>query len=86
MKTLLIFVLRLYKRLISPLLLPSCRYVPSCSEYAVEAIERHGAVRGTAMAGWRVCRCHPFAKGGFDPVPVTDSSPLQRALESSPPR
>jgi uncharacterized protein len=47
---------------------PACRYVPSCSEYAMEAIDRYGVVRGSLMAIWRVMRCHPFAKGGLDPV------------------
>jgi putative membrane protein insertion efficiency factor len=63
-------MLRAYKWLVSPLLPPSCRYVPSCSEYAMEAVERHGAVRGGLMAICRVLRCHPFVKGGFDPVPL----------------
>jgi len=65
---LLLQMLRGYKWLISPLLPPSCRYVPTCSEYAMEAVERYGAIRGMAMAGWRVLRCHPLAKGGYDPV------------------
>lgn len=65
----LLATLRLYKNLLSPLFLPACRYVPTCSEYAAEAIEKHGALRGTLMAGWRLLRCHPFVKGGFDPVP-----------------
>jgi len=61
-------ILRLYKRWISPSLLPSCRYVPTCSEYAIEAIDRYGVLRGGAMAAWRLLRCHPFVKGGYDPV------------------
>lgn len=68
-KNLLLFLLRGYKRALSPMFLPSCRYVPSCSDYAAEAIESHGAVRGSALALWRVLRCHPFVRGGFDPVP-----------------
>jgi putative membrane protein insertion efficiency factor len=60
--------LQLYKRWISPALPPSCRYVPTCSEYAMEAIERYGALRGGLLAAWRLLRCHPFAKGGLDPV------------------
>jgi uncharacterized protein len=62
------FVLRAYQRLISPLLPPACRYVPTCSEYAIEAIERHGAVRGSLKAAWRLLRCNPFAGSGYDPV------------------
>src|SRR5271166_5273882 len=61
-------VLRGYKWAISPLFLPSCRYVPTCSEYAMEAVERYGVLRGVLMASWRVLRCHPFARGGYDPV------------------
>jgi putative membrane protein insertion efficiency factor len=61
-------LLRGYKRLVSPWLPPSCRYVPTCSEYAMEAVERYGAVRGSWMAMTRLLRCHPFAKGGYDPV------------------
>ncbi len=72
MKTVLQSVLRLYKRWISPALPAACRYVPSCSEYAGDAIEHHGIIRGCALAVWRLLRCHPFAKGGYDPVPSTE--------------
>src|SRR5579864_3634754 len=61
-------LLRGYKWAISPMFAPACRYVPSCSEYATEAVERYGAVRGGMMALWRLLRCHPFAHGGYDPV------------------
>jgi len=66
---LLLWLLHGYRRILSPWFLPSCRYVPTCSEYAIEAIERFGAVRGAVMAMWRLLRCHPFVRGGFDPVP-----------------
>lgn len=62
-------LVRLYQILISPLLGPSCRYTPTCSNYMIDAIERHGAFKGFMMGIARVLRCHPFAKGGFDPVP-----------------
>jgi hypothetical protein len=58
-----------YQLIISPLLPPSCRFMPSCSQYAREAIMRHGAVKGTWLAVRRLARCHPFNPGGFDPVP-----------------
>jgi uncharacterized protein len=61
-------LLRGYKAVVSPLLPPSCRYVPTCSEYAMEAVERYGALRGSWMAVARLLRCHPFSKGGYDPV------------------
>jgi len=67
-KTVALFLLRGYKWAISPMFLPACRYVPSCSEYAMEAVDRYGVARGGLMAIWRVLRCHPFAKGGLDPV------------------
>jgi len=69
-KTLLLTLLRGYKWALSPFLPPACRYVPTCSDYATEAIERHGAFRGSALAIWRVLRCHPFVRGGYDPVPM----------------
>ena len=68
MRTLVIYALRGYKWLLSPLLPPVCRYVPTCSEYAMEAVDRYGVLRGGAMSLWRVMRCHPFVRGGYDPV------------------
>jgi putative membrane protein insertion efficiency factor len=67
-KSLVLGLLRTYKWALSPMFPPSCRYVPSCSEYAMEAVERHGGVRGSWMALRRILRCHPFVKGGYDPV------------------
>ncbi|HWZ61349.1 MAG TPA: membrane protein insertion efficiency factor YidD [Gemmatimonadaceae bacterium] len=69
MRTVLIALVRLYQVGISPHLPPSCRYYPSCSAYAVTALERHGAMRGTWLAVRRILRCHPFHPGGYDPVP-----------------
>lgn len=58
-----------YKRCLSPLFPPRCRFYPTCSDYCREAVERHGALRGAWLGLGRLCRCHPFAKGGVDPVP-----------------
>jgi uncharacterized protein len=63
-----LLLLRAYKWAISPALPPACRYVPTCSEYAIEAVERHGALRGGWKGLVRLLRCHPLAKGGYDPV------------------
>ena len=68
MKLVFIALLRFYKAGVSPLLPPSCRFVPTCSEYAMEAIERYGALKGSWMGLRRLLRCHPFHPGGFDPV------------------
>ena len=68
MKNLAIWLLRVYKWALSALLLPACRYVPTCSDYAEEAIERFGVLRGLWRAALRLLRCHPLAKGGYDPV------------------
>jgi uncharacterized protein len=68
-KPVLLASLRVYRYAISPMLGRNCRFVPSCSEYAMEAVERHGALRGAWLAMRRVGRCHPFSAGGYDPVP-----------------
>ena len=75
MKFAALALLRLYQRLISPLLPPACRYVPSCSHYAADAIEFHGPWRGALLAAWRLLRCHPLARGGYDPVPPLHAAP-----------
>jgi uncharacterized protein len=67
-KSAVLYLLRGYKQIISPWLGPACRYVPTCSEYAMEAVEIHGVFRGSLMAVWRILRCHPLVKGGYDPV------------------
>ncbi len=67
-KMIALHLLRGYKWMLSPFLPPACRYVPTCSEYAMEAIERYGVLRGGYMAAGRLLRCHPFVRGGFDPV------------------
>ena len=69
MKRLLVALLRTYQYAISPFLGRRCRYYPSCSEYAVEAVEKHGALKGGWLGVKRVCRCHPWHPGGYDPVP-----------------
>ena len=69
MRWVLIFLVRGYQVALSPLLPSACRFMPSCSAYAVEALERHGALHGSWLTIRRVARCHPFCVGGYDPVP-----------------
>ncbi len=68
MKKLFLYLLRAYQLFVSPLLPPSCRFTPSCSQYALDAISRHGVVRGGYLSCRRLLRCHPFHHGGYDPV------------------
>jgi uncharacterized protein len=74
-KRLFIAVLAAYKRWLSPMLGPACKYQPTCSEYAMLAIDRWGVVAGTALAAWRVLRCNPFSRGGLDQVPERHAHP-----------
>ncbi|HEY3944724.1 MAG TPA: membrane protein insertion efficiency factor YidD [Solirubrobacteraceae bacterium] len=67
-RALLVLPIRVYQRLVSPAIGPHCRYYPSCSEYAAQAVQRYGILRGLVLAGWRLLRCNPWSHGGFDPV------------------
>lgn len=69
MKKLFLFIIKFYRKYISPMKSTKCPYIPSCSEYGMEAIEKYGALKGGALALWRIIRCNPFSKGGYDPVP-----------------
>jgi hypothetical protein len=69
MKPIVLGLIRFYKRFISPALPPACIYTPTCSQYAYEAIEKYGVLRGSLMGAWRILRCNPLARGGYDPVP-----------------
>lgn len=69
LKGMLIIPIKFYKKFISANLPPRCRYYPSCSTYAIEAIKKHGAVKGAILAAWRILRCNPFSRGGVDKVP-----------------
>ena len=80
MKKILMKGVKGYQKVISPLFPPSCRYYPTCSHYMMDALEQHGAVKGTLMGTARILRCQPFLKGGFDPVPKKFT--LRRNLES----
>jgi putative membrane protein insertion efficiency factor len=68
MKKVLILLIRFYQKAISPMFPPCCKYIPTCSEYAVEALKKYGIIKGGGMAIWRILRCNPFSKGGYDPV------------------
>lgn len=68
MKKVLIYTINLYRKYISPLRPPSCRFIPTCSQYAIDAITKYGALKGSLLAFKRVLRCNPFNKGGYDPV------------------
>lgn len=84
----LLAVLAFYRRWLSPALHAlnpgGCKYVPTCSEYAQIAIATHGPLRGSALAAWRLLRCHPFARGGLDPVPTISGKPVPEASGGTP--
>lgn len=69
MKRILLFLIKLYRKYISPMKSTKCPYYPTCSQYGMEAIEKYGAIKGGALAAWRILRCNPLSKGGYDPVP-----------------
>lgn len=69
LRNLAVLPIRLYQRFLSPLKPPTCRFHPTCSSYAIEAVQLHGILRGGWLAAWRVLRCQPFSRGGHDPVP-----------------
>ena len=79
-RTLLVGLVRMYRLLLSPWVGQSCRFAPTCSVYAIQALERHGAVVGAGLAGWRILRCNPWCHGGCDEVP--DNMPWERAKAS----
>lgn len=69
LKKLFIFLIKFYRKYLSPLKRTKCPYCPTCSTYGLEAVEKYGAIKGGALATWRIIRCNPFSRGGFDPVP-----------------
>lgn len=69
MKRILIKMIQIYQKYISPFKKTKCPYYPSCSAYGLEAVQKHGAIKGSILAGWRILRCNPLSKGGYDPVP-----------------
>jgi len=68
MRRIITVPIRLYQKLISPLFPPSCRFTPTCSEYAIQAVNKYGIFKGTVKAAYRILRCNPFNKGGYDPI------------------
>jgi len=73
MKIILMGIIKIYQKVISPLTPPSCRFYPTCSHYGIEAIDKHGALKGSWLAVRRISKCHPFHEGGFDPVPEKET-------------
>ena len=88
MKYLMIWLIRLYRKIISPLKPPCCRFTPSCSAYAIEAFQKRGFFIGLILTVWRILRCNPFSKGGYDPVPekgLKNRGERKNTEESEPP-
>ena len=69
LKSILIFLIKFYRKYISPMKSTKCPYCPTCSEYGLQAVQKYGAIKGGLLAAWRILRCNPFSKGGYDPVP-----------------
>ena len=76
----LVLLMRIYQAAISPFLPPSCRFEPTCSQYMIEALRKRGVIVGLALGIWRVLRCNPFCRGGYDPVPPPSPSPRSKPL------
>ena len=85
MTKLLILPIRAYQYLISPLLPPSCRFYPTCSRYAVQALQEHGPLKGLLLGSWRIMKCHPFHPGGYDPVPPRKAAHAPGVPPKAPP-
>lgn len=78
MKYIFIALIKFYRRFISPLKTPCCRFTPTCSQYALEAFRERGAIVGLGLTVWRICRCNPACKGGYDPVPLKKNKKKKR--------
>lgn len=74
MKRIVIWIIVFYQKYLSPLKSTKCPYFPSCSQYGLEAVQRYGALKGSLLSAWRILRCNPFSKGGYDPVPSFTNS------------
>ncbi|HEX3135483.1 MAG TPA: membrane protein insertion efficiency factor YidD [Planctomycetota bacterium] len=86
MSQLLILLVRFYRRVLSPMKPPTCRFAPTCSEYAIEALQRHGALSGGWLTMKRVCRCHPWGGHGYDPVPERETRITPSTAPPTPPK
>ncbi|MBQ6809562.1 MAG: membrane protein insertion efficiency factor YidD [Clostridia bacterium] len=78
MQKIFVILIEFYRKHISPYTPPCCKYVPTCSEYALQAFEKHGFFKGLLLSAWRILRCNPFSKGGYDPVPEKSVSLIKR--------
>ena len=78
MKKIVIALIKFYQKFLSPLKRTRCPYIPTCSNYGLEAVNKHGVLKGGCMTFWRLCRCNPFSKGGYDPVPEVKMKPKKR--------
>ena len=86
MKKILIYLIKFYRKFISPMKGTKCPYIPTCSEYGLEAIEKYGAFKGSLLAIYRILRCNPLSKGGYDPVPLTKKEKKEKINSINPPK